>query len=86
MKKYWLCLVLFLFRFTTIACPVCEANQPASLRGITHGQGPQSNWDVVIISVVATIVVVTLFYSLKWLIRPGEKSEKHIKRAIINWQ
>jgi uncharacterized protein HemY len=84
MKKYALLFVLLLSGFAALSCPVCDQKQPAVLRGIAHGAGPESNWDYLIISVVGVIVLVTLFFSVKWLIRPGEKSDTHIKRAIIN--
>lgn len=67
-----------------IACPTCEIAQPRYLRGITHGTGPQSNWDYVITWAMILIVLFTLFFSVKWLIRPGEKSNDHIKRFILN--
>jgi hypothetical protein len=67
-----------------LACPVCERNQPKILKGITHGAGPESNWDYVIIWTTVAIVLFTLFFSVKWLIRPGEKSDRHIKRFILN--
>ena len=66
------------------ACPTCEIAQPRYLKGITHGTGPQSNWDFLIISVVAVIVIATLFFSIKWLLKPGEKSDTHIKNMILN--
>ncbi len=84
MKKGFLILTFMLMGLTGMACPMCEANQPKVLKGITHGQGPASNWDYLIISVVAIIVVLTLFYSVKWLLKPGEKSGDHIKRFILN--
>ncbi|CAN5472306.1 hypothetical protein BH11BAC5_BH11BAC5_10820 [soil metagenome] len=66
------------------ACPACEIAQPRYLRGITHGTGPQSNWDFLIISFTAVIVIVTLFLSIKWLVKPGEKSVTHIKHLVLN--
>ncbi len=71
------CLVAF-------ACPPCEVAQPRYLKGITHGTGPQSNWDFLIISITAVIVIATLFFSIKWLLKPGEKSDTHIKNMILN--
>ncbi len=68
----------------TIACPTCEITQPRYLRGITHGTGPQSNWDYIITWAMVVVVLFTLFFSVKWLIRPGEKSNGHIKRFILN--
>lgn len=67
-----------------IACPTCEIAQPRYLKGITHGAGPQSNWDYVIMWAMVVIVLFTLFFSVKWLIQPGEKSNDHIKRFILN--
>lgn len=79
--------ILFLFNsLWMLACPVCERNQPKVLKGITHGAGPEGNWDYVIVWTTVAIVLVTLFFSVKWLIRPGEKSDQHIKRSIFNNQ
>ena len=66
------------------ACPVCERNQPKMLKGIVHGAGPASQWDYLIMWVVIAITVVTFYYSVKWLIRPGEKNINHIKYSILN--
>lgn len=68
----------------SFACPACEKQQPKILAGITHGGGPGSNWDYLIIWIAVAIVLFTLFFSLKWLIRPGEQSHNHIKRLILN--
>jgi hypothetical protein len=66
------------------ACPVCERNQPKILKGIVHGSGPDSQWDYVIMWTVIAIAVFSLYYSVKWLIRPGEKNDNHIKYSILN--
>lgn len=84
MKKPFLTAILLLNTLWVLACPVCERNQPKVLRGITHGAGPESKWDYVIVWVTVAIVLFTLFFSVKWLIRPGEKSDRHIKRFILN--
>ncbi|MBS1747830.1 MAG: hypothetical protein JST21_16825 [Bacteroidetes bacterium] len=85
MKKVLSGILFFLFgSYVSFACPVCERNQPAILKGITHGSGPDSQWDYLIVAIAVVIVLYTLFYSVKWLVRPGEKSESHIKRMILN--
>ncbi len=66
------------------ACPVCEKQQPKITQGFTHGAGPQSNWDWVIIAVITAITLLTLFYSLKYLIKPNEANSNHIKQSILN--
>lgn len=66
------------------ACPVCERNQPKMLRGVVHGAGPESQWDYVIMWAVIGITIVTFYYSVKWLIRPGEGQRDHIKYSILN--
>lgn len=86
MKKIFFLLLLLAGSTVAISCPVCEAQQPRILRGITHGPGPQSNWDFLIVAVAAVIVLATLFYSIKWLIWPEEKEKKHIKRSILNYE
>ena len=66
------------------ACSICDKQQPKVLRGITHGTGPNSQWDYVIIAIAVVIVLLSLFYTVKWILRPGEKSADHIKNFIIN--
>lgn len=84
MKKIWLGMLLMVSGFGAVACPECEKQQPKLLRGITHGAGPDSNWDYLIISVAVLIVLATLYFTIKWLVNPGEKSETHIKQWILN--
>jgi hypothetical protein len=64
------------------ACEVCVKQQPKILQGFTHGTGPDSNFDYLIVSVMAALVCATLFFSMKWLISPGERSSNHIKFLI----
>lgn len=69
---------------TSMACDVCQKNQPAPLRGITHGTGPQSQWDMPIVWAAAIIVTITLALTLRMLLKPGERHSGHIKRIILN--
>lgn len=82
MKKNSLLFILLL-PAVLLACPVCERNQPKLLRGIVHGAGPESNWDYVSIWLTIVIAVITLLFSIKWLVRPGEKNADHIKYSIL---
>ena len=83
MKKSLITLLLILIHVNSFACPVCDQRQPKVLRGITHGAGPESNWDYVIIITAVIFVIFTLFFSVKWLIKPGESAADHIKRFIL---
>lgn len=78
--------MLLIFFSNTIAfsCPVCEKQQPKITRGLTHGAGPQSDWDWVIIGVISLITILALIYSIKYLIKPEEKNLSHIKHSILN--
>lgn len=82
--KSSLMLLFVLFVQVATACPVCEKQQPKITQGLTHGAGPQSNWDWVIIAVITIITVLTFVFSLKYLIKPGEKNTNHIKQLILN--
>jgi len=84
-KTFPITVFAILLSINAFACPVCEKQQPKILQGISHGAGPQSNWDYVIVWVTALIVLVTLYYTVKWLAKPGEKSNDHIKRTILDF-
>lgn len=82
--KTSLTLLLFFSAQFAWACPVCDKQQPGITQGFTHGAGPQSNWDWVIIGVITAITVFTLIYSIKLLLKPGEKNANHIKQSILS--
>ena len=83
MKKPLLLIPLISITMVADACPACEKQQPKFLRGITHG-GPSGNWDYVIVIAALIIVLVTLFYAIKWMVKPGETNTDHIKRTVLN--
>jgi hypothetical protein len=85
MKKI-LCLIgaLMLTQISAWACTVCKTQQPKLLQGVTHGAGPQSNWDYVIIAAMVVIVMGTLTFSIRLLVLPGETNHDHIKHTILN--
>jgi len=66
------------------ACEACKLQQPAITQNLTHGTGPEGKWDWMIVAAIAVITVYTLIYSLKYLIKPGEKDKNHIKHSILN--
>jgi hypothetical protein len=84
MKKLSLIIILLTMHLDLLACPVCEKQQPAVLKGITHGAGPQSDWEYVIVWCTIVIAAVSLFYTVKWILRPGEYESGHIKYTILN--
>ncbi|MET1056151.1 MAG: hypothetical protein ABWY16_12655 [Pedobacter sp.] len=84
MKAILTSLAAMLLSLTSFACEVCEKRQPAFLRGITHGAGPEGKLDYVIVTVTILVVLATLFYSVKYLVRPREENGDHIKTLIID--
>lgn len=85
MKRKPLFIFLFVLSAQIVsACPVCEKQQPKITQGLTHGAGPQSNWDWVIIAIITAITLLTFIFSLKYLIKPGERNSNHIKQSILN--
>ena len=84
MRKIIIMLLMCITTVLVFACPVCERNKPKILQGITHGAGPDSNWDYVIVLAIAIIAIFTLFYSIKWLIKPNENNADHIKYSFLN--
>jgi hypothetical protein len=83
-KRFIGTIISFLIYQSIDACPVCEKQQPKLLRGITHGTGPESNWDWLIVGVVTAVALLALFYSVRYLVRPGEKNSNHIKHSILS--
>ncbi len=65
------------------ACELCSAQQPSFLQGLTHGGGPQGNFDYAIVATALVIVLFALAWTVKCLVRPGEQSPDHIKRTIL---
>ena len=66
-----------------LACEVCKIQQPKVVQNITHGAGPQAESDFIIIAIAVVIVLFTLIFSLKYLLKPGETSPDHIKRIVL---
>ncbi len=83
-KGLSLTLLLLCISILAYACPVCDKQQPKVLQGISHGAGPDGNLDYAIVWLAAGIVLLSLFYTIKWMIRPGEKNNNHIKNTILN--
>jgi len=84
MKKYFLIVLLGLSAHAAVACEACEKQQPRILRGLVHGGTPQGPMDYVAIYIMIAITLATLFYSVKWLLKPGEKTKTHVKHRILN--
>ncbi len=76
--------VFFSIANFVLACEACKLQQPKITQSFTHGTGPESQWDWVIVAVVALVALYTLIFSLKYLIQPGEKEKEHIKHSILD--
>ena len=87
MKKLTAFIFLISAAFSVYACPVCErAKAKTAFGAISHGAGPTSNWDYVAVWVTVIAVVLTLFFSIKYLVKPNEKNSDHIKNSILNFE
>ncbi|MEO6849120.1 MAG: hypothetical protein ABI166_00755 [Mucilaginibacter sp.] len=67
-----------------MACDACKKQQPKLLQGITHGSGPNSNWDYLIVSIMVIITVYSFYAMIKCMAKPGDKAHQHIKNIILN--
>ena len=72
------------FSLPAMACEACKQQQPKFLQGITHGAGPGSNWDYVIVVIMVLVTLYSLYATVKCIIRPAEKDNEHVKRMILN--
>lgn len=84
MKKNILISSLFILAYQPVllACELCKKNQPKGLENITHGEGPSGNMDYIITWSAVVLVAITLFFSIKYLVRPKEDSPDHIKNIV----
>ena len=86
-KTVLLTLPLMLMQAADVfACDACKKQQPKFLQGITHGQGPESKWDSIIVGIMVCITLYVLVATIKCLVKPRERNEEHIKRLILNHQ
>ena len=85
MKKTITIAALFIGTISsTLACTVCKEQQPKILRGLAHGAGPDSNWDYLIVAVIVAAVVGTFLMSARYVLKPGEGNNNHVKYSILN--
>lgn len=85
MKRFitFLTLILISMPVKLLACEVCENRQPEVLKGVTHGIGPQGNMDYIITWTAVVIVGFTLFFSIKFLVKPKESAPDHVKNIVV---
>ncbi|MCK0159094.1 hypothetical protein [Allomuricauda sp. F6463D] len=76
------CILFGLGQQFVIACDLCKKNQPKGFENITHGQGPTGNMDYIITWSAIILVIITLFFSIKFLVRPRENNPEHIKHIV----
>lgn len=82
-KNFVTVILIFLINLA-FACDACKLQQPAVTRDFTHGVGPRGDADWIIVAVIGLITVYTFIFSLKYLVKPGEKDKSHIKNSILN--
>ncbi len=79
-------LMMLIANVTTFACEACNQNQPKIFRGITHGGGPESNWDYVVVTGMVAITIYTLYATIRCFVKPKEDKYNQIKNTILNPQ
>jgi hypothetical protein len=84
LKRILVFILLFMPSLSVFACDACKKQQPKFLQGITHGRGPDSRWDYLIVVVMIAITLYVLVATLKCIIKPSENEAEHIKRMILN--
>ena len=82
LKQKLTLLFLLIINFSW-ACEACKLAQPPITRSWTHGAGPTGTVDWIIVSVVSVIILYTLVFSIKYLAKPGEEKNNHIKYSIL---
>lgn len=75
--------VLMLSAIGISACETCQTRQPEITKNLTHGAGPESDWDWFIVGIVMLITLVAFYYTVKYLVKPGERNKDHIKHSFL---
>ncbi|HTI58940.1 hypothetical protein [Mucilaginibacter sp.] len=87
-KKIWTGMIctalLLLVGLPVVACEACKKQQPKLLQGITHGSGPDSNWDYLIVSIMVVITAYSFYAMIKCLAKSRDKAHQNIKTIILN--
>ena len=87
MKKTIMTLLICCAAFSMYACPVCErAKAKTAFGSISHGPGPGTTWDYIAVWVSIAAVLLTLIFTIKFLVKPNEKNSDHIKNSILNFE
>jgi len=85
MKKISAIIVFLTASVSMYACPVCERAKAKTAFGIiSHGPGTTLGCIAVWVSIAA--VLLTLIFTIKFLIKPNEKNSDHIKNSILNFE
>ncbi len=64
---------------------VVQAGADFSQSMTHHATVSTHNWqESVLVAVAVVVMVVTTIYTLRYLIRPGEAGDEHIKRRILD--
>lgn len=78
-------LVLVLWQAVAKACEACDLQQPKITRGLTHGAGPKSMWDWVAVAIIMLISIATVYYFIKYLIKPDAKKRIELKNNVLDF-
>ncbi|MFP3834590.1 hypothetical protein SAMN05421594_2683 [Chryseobacterium oleae] len=82
--KNGLNVILILWTSYAMGCDACQLRQPEVTKDLTHGTGPESDWDWFIVGIVILITVLAFIFSVKYLIKPDEKDLRHIKYSVFS--
>ena len=67
-----------------MACEACKKQQPKLLQGITHGPGPDSNWDYLIVSIMVAITAYSFYAMIRYMAKSRDRVHQDIKNSILN--
>ena len=85
MKKIIFFTIFVIIQQIMYACPVCErANKNKLFGKIGHNAQPTSTFDYIWVWIMIIITLYTLYYSIKYLVKPNENNKNHIKYSILN--
>lgn len=83
--KYFIGGIFILITQVALSCPVCDREKANQVTlGLSHGAGPDHNWEWLVVAGMAGITLFALFLAIKYFIKPDNAKTNEFKKSIFS--